>query len=146
MEKIDMTAVILFTILPIMLTFSSIQSFWQIRLLKRYKGRVNAKVVGIREHIYFDRIFKKVTVYFFTFQYCIDDVTYVLELKWGVTDNVRYPLGSEVELSYDEKNHTNFLVSGEEKHWKKEAIQIMIWAGASWLFIICALIHDIFFS
>ncbi len=59
MEKIDMTAVILFTILPIMLTFSSIQSFWQIRLLKRYKGRVNAKVVGIREHIYFDRIFKK---------------------------------------------------------------------------------------
>ena len=59
MEKIDMTAVILFTILPIMLTFSSIQSFWQIRLLKRYKGRVNAKVVGIREDFYFERIFKK---------------------------------------------------------------------------------------
>ena len=35
---------------------------------------------------------------------------------------------------------------GEEKHWKKQAIKAIIFAGAIWMFIICALIHDIFFS
>ena len=70
----------------------------------------------------------------------------MLESKWGVIEDIRYPLESEVELSYDEKNHTNFLVSGEEKHWKKQAIKAIIFAGAIWMFIICALIHDIFFS
>ncbi len=59
MEKIDMMFVIFFTVLSMMLTFTSIQYLWQIRLLKRYKGRVNAKVVGIREDFYFERIFKK---------------------------------------------------------------------------------------
>ncbi len=146
MEKIDMMFVIFFTVLSMMLTFTSIQYLWQIRLLKRYKGRVNAKVVGIREDFYFERILKKITVYYFTFQYCIDGVTYMLESKWGVIEDIRYPLESEVELSYDEKNHTNFLVSGEEKHWKKQAIKAIIFAGAIWMFIICALIHDIFFS
>ena len=81
MEKIDMMFVIFFTVLSMMLTFTSIQYLWQIRLLKRYKGRVNAKVVGIREDFYFERIFKKITVYYFTFQYCIDGVTYMLESK-----------------------------------------------------------------
>lgn len=140
-----MTALVLLSILPMMPTFSSIQFLWQIRLLKRYKGRVKAKVIEIRERFYFIRCFTKVTVYYFTFQYHIDDVNYVIESKWGIIDAVRYPLGSEVELSYDERNPTRFLVSGEEKIWKKQVIKMTIVAGVGWMVIICGLIHDIFF-
>ncbi len=145
MKKIDMTALILLSILPMIFTISSIVYLWQIRLLKQYKGRVKAKVIGIREHYYYERILKKVTIYFFTFQYCIDGVTYANELWWGVTDDIRYPLESEVEISYDEKNPERFLVTGGEKRWKKQGIEAMILAGVCWIFIICGLIHDIFF-
>ncbi len=145
MGKTNLGVWLIFISFPSIFTYIAIQYFWQIKLLNQYKGRVIAKVIYIREDTYFERGFKKATMYFFTFEYCIDEVVYRAELKWGVKNNIQYPIGDEIEIQYDEKNPTKFLVSGEEKYWKKEALKYTIVAGFIWIVIICGLIHDIFF-
>ena len=88
-----------------------------------------AKVTDIREYVCFNRVYTKVTLYFFTFQYCIDEIVYNVELKWGAENNNKYSLGTEIEIQYNEKNPAKFLVSGEEKEWKKEANKVLIYSG-----------------
>lgn len=129
MEKVNLWVVLLLLILPVRFTIWGITYLWQIKLLSQYKGRIMAKVTDIRKYVCFNRVYTKVTLYFFTFQYCIDEIVYNVELKWGDKNNNKYPLGTEIEIQYNEKNPAKFLVSGEEKEWKKEANKVLIYSG-----------------
>ena len=73
------------------------------RIKKNYKGRVIAKVIDVKEHGFPERRWGKVHTYYPTYQYSVNGIVYEKRSSWGYYDKLRYPLGSEIVMYYDEK-------------------------------------------
>ena len=142
MERVDGSAVVGFIVLALIPTMQTILEVYQTKKYERYKGYTTARVTDIREYKYYSN--RIVTRYYITFRYMADGTIYESEVP-GCYSEKRYALWSEVKICYDKKHPEKFMVEGEEKSLKREA---MIWAmiaGGCWLFIIFGLISEVFF-
>jgi hypothetical protein len=144
MERVDGIAVVGFLFLAIFVSSDAVQALWQIKKFRGYEGYTIAKVSGIREVIYYERIFTRVTVYYITYQYIVDGTIYESETPGG-TCKKKYTLWSEEKIRYDKDHPEKCMAEGDEEEWKNLAIRSAIIAGMYWLFIIFGLIYEVFF-
>ena len=144
MEKINLTVLVILICLAILTTLRAIGYFVELRKYKRYEGNTIAKVIEIRENVFYGHN-AKMTIYYLTFEDTVEEKHYKEENKWGYGNEIWYPLGSEVRICYNKKNPYKFVVSGEENHWKKILCYMALFSIAAWIYIIYGVIHDVFF-
>ena len=114
---------------------------WKINYLKRiknYKGRVIAKVIDVKEHGFPERRWGKVHTYYPTYQYSVNGIVYEKRSSWGYYDKLRYPLGSEIVMYYDEKKPQRSAVGGRmEEEFREENIRhVAFVTGLYWLIVL----------
>ncbi len=137
MEKLNMPVLLVYIGFALLPFVHIIAYYLEIRKLKIYEGHTTGKVVEIREYIYYPRLFTKATIYYLTYEYNVDEITYRLEVGWGTRNMLRYPLGTEVEIYYDKKCPQKFTVGGEEKeHWKHAIYRMMAISAIMWFAVI----------
>ena len=108
------------------------------RIKKNYKGRVIAKVIDVKEHVYRRKAWGKVHAYYPTYQYSVNGIVYEKRSSWGYYDKLRYPLGSEIVMYYDEKKPQRSAVGGRmEEEFREESIRhVAFVTGLYWLMIL----------
>ena len=114
---------------------------WKINYLKRiknYKGRVIAKVIDVKEHGFPERRWGKVHTYYPTYQYSVNGIVYEKRSSWGYYDKLRYPLGSEIVMYYDEKKPQRSAVGGrmEEELREDNIRRVAFVTGLYWLMVL----------
>ena len=142
MERVDGSAIVGFIVLALIPTMQTIWGVYQTKKYERYKGYTTARVTDIREYKYYSK--RREICYYITFQYMVDGIIYESEAPCCYSEK-NYALWSEVKICYDKKHPEKFMIEGEEKSLKREA---MIWAmiaGGCWLFIIFGLIYEVFY-
>ena len=82
--------------------------------IKNYKGRVIAKVIDVKENVYYERSL------------------------WGYYNKLRYPLDSEVVIYYDEKKPQRSAVGGrmEEELREDDIRHAAFVTGILWLIVL----------
>ena len=108
------------------------------RIKKNYKGRVIAKVIDVKEHVYYERGRGKVHTYYPTYQYSVNEIVYEKRSLWGYYNKLRYPLDSEVVIYYDEKKPQRSAVGGRmEEEFREESIRHAAFVtGILWLIVL----------
>ena len=106
--------------------------------IKNYKGRVIAKVIDVKEHVYYERGRGKVHTYYPTSQYSVNEIVYEKGSVWGYYNKLRYPLDSEVVIYYDEKKPQRSAVGGRmEEEFREENIRhVAFVTGLYWLMVL----------
>ena len=108
------------------------------RIKKNYKGRVIAKVIDVKEHVYRRKAWGKVHAYYPTYQYSVNGIVYEKRSSWGYYDKLRYPLGSEIVMYYDEKKPQRSAVGGrmEEELREDNIRRVAFVTGLYWLMVL----------
>ena len=106
--------------------------------IKNYKGRVIAKVIDVKEHVYRRKAWGKVHAYYPTYQYSVNEIVYEKRSLWGYYNKLRYPLDSEVVIYYDEKKPQRSAVGGRmEEEFREESIRhVAFVTGLYWLIVL----------
>lgn len=106
--------------------------------IKNYKGRVIAKVIDVKEHGFPERRWGKVHTYYPTYQYSVNGIVYEKRSSWGYYDKLRYPLGSEIVMYYDEKKPQRSAVGGrmEEELREDNIRRVAFVTGLYWLMVL----------
>ncbi len=101
-----------FILIPFICTIGLLWKIHYLTRIKSYKGRVIAKVTDVKENVYYLRE-GGVHCYHPTYQYSVNGIIYEKISLQGYRDRLRYPLGSEVVICYDEKNPRRSEVGGK---------------------------------
>ena len=108
------------------------------RIKKNYKGRVIAKVIDVKEYVLHIKGRGKVHAYYPAYQYSVNGIVYEKRSSWGYYDKLRYPLGSEIVMYYDEKKPQRSAVGGRmEEEFREENIRhVAFVTGLYWLMVL----------
>ena len=108
------------------------------RIKKNYKGRVIAKVIDVKEYVLHIKGRGKVHAYYPAYQYSVNGIVYEKRSSWGYYDKLRYPLGSEIVMYYDEKKPQRSAVGGrmEEELREDNIRRVAFVTGLYWLMIL----------
>ena len=108
------------------------------RIKKNYKGRVIAKVIDVKEYVLHIKGRGKVHAYYPTYQYSVNGIVYEKRSSWGYYDKLRYPLGSEIVMYYDEKKPQRSAVGGrmEEELREDNIRRVAFVTGLYWLMVL----------
>ena len=108
------------------------------RIKKNYKGRVIAKVIDVKEYVLHIKGRGKVHAYYPAYQYSVNGIVYEKRSSWGYYDKLRYPLGSEIVMYYDEKRPQRSAVGGrmEEELREDNIRRVAFVTGLYWLMIL----------
>ena len=80
----------------------------------------------------------KVHAYYPAYQYSVNGIVYEKRSSWGYYDKMRYPLGSEIVMYYDEKKPQRSAVGGRmEEEFREENIRhVAFVTGLYWLMVL----------
>ena len=108
------------------------------RIKKNYKGRVIAKVIDVKEYVLHIKGRGKVHAYYPAYQYSVNGIVYEKRSSWGYYDKLRYPLGSEIVMYYDEKKPQRSAVGGrmEEELREDNIRRVAFVTGLYWLMVL----------
>lgn len=104
----------------ILFTIEFLKDLWMVKKIHKYEGRVVAKIIRVRVHTCYDRIYTKINLYYPTYQYNVEGKNYEREFSQGYRGDFQR-VGKEVVLCYDKKNPEKIVPRDEEEFWKKEA-------------------------